>query len=176
MYSLRATRHPSSVVAVPRGYHKREVGRSLRIHAVPHDEERNGALPNPKRFVLVWCLCVHLFARTPYPIFSILPCSHNMPVSLFMPFSKLPPKGKSLTPEQESCDVNEKFCDTPVHVWEVKCVVCFGTGATRSCGKKFNKMGMCLRCHGVGYIRHASSQTIPDPGNADTGHSTEVGR
>jgi len=93
------------------------------------------------------------------------------PVSLYAKFVKstLPPVGRTLTKPEEACDPGERFCKTPLHVWEEKCRVCYGTGIARSSSSRGRggrrQMGTCMICHGIGYIRHVSSNEIPDIDN-----------
>ncbi|GAB4813208.1 hypothetical protein N2152v2_000254 [Parachlorella kessleri] len=82
--------------------------------------------------------------------------------SLFRPFEKLPPDGKTLTPEDEGCDPEKALCKTKIHVWETKCRACFGSGVVVMSGRRGRRTKcICLQCTGLGYVRHTSSNVEP---------------
>lgn len=88
----------------------------------------------------------------------------GLPSSLYVPFERLPPEGRTVNLADETCDPEERRCKTPIYVWERKCKACYGTGMVSSRSRRGNRSSYpCLSCHGIGYVRRASSTVIPDP-------------
>jgi hypothetical protein len=78
-------------------------------------------------------------------------------MSMFKRLGNLPFDGRTLTTSEESCDPYEELCKTPLHVWEVKCTRCCGTGharlsASRGRGgsRARGSLSICLVCSGLG--------------------------
>lgn len=94
-------------------------------------------------------------------------------LSLFSPFGKLPPDGKLLTEEEETCDPYHSNCKTAMAVWESKCRPCSGTGSTVSSSGRRRTLHTCLMCHGIGYVRRSSASMTPEMGN---GKNQTLGR
>lgn len=101
----------------------------------------------------------------------------HLPSSLFRPFAKLPPDGKTLTPDEEACDPETSLCKTKIHVWEVKCPACYGTGLITASGSHGRRsLCTCLQCTGLGYVRHTSSQVEPGQEQTDCEAYYTLGR
>jgi hypothetical protein len=93
--------------------------------------------------------------------------------------------------QEERCDPYSELCRTPIHVWESRCNACSGTGAQRSSGSssgsrsrsrgghgggRHTRLGVCLLCSGLGYVRHTSHRTESVPYVNGTGPHTTIGR
>ncbi|DBA84806.1 hypothetical protein WJX77_002337 [Trebouxia sp. C0004] len=101
----------------------------------------------------------------------------DLPVSLYWPYKNLPPDGQTRTEKEESCNPEEKFCQTPMHVFERACKACTGTGSisSNSRGRRRTASYVCTICHGLGYVRHTSSRFMPPSLNNGSGDFT-IGR
>ena len=86
-------------------------------------------------------------------------CRTHLPLSLFTRVKNMPPEGFTLTDVERSCDRNEVFCRTPLHVWELKCPKCLGSGsvAVDRRKKKSRILSVCPQCSGLGHVRYISS-------------------
>lgn len=98
-------------------------------------------------------------------------------LSLYHPYTKLPPEGKTLTPDEETCDPMTRNCQTPMHVWETKCTSCYGSGTVTASGRGRRRgsafsCSTCVTCHGLGFVRRVSSAGPPDSLNNGTGNLT----
>jgi len=89
----------------------------------------------------------------------IASCRAHLPLSLFSRVKNMPPEGFTLTDGERSCDRNEVFCRTPLHVWELKCPKCLGSGnvAVDRRKKKSRILSVCPQCSGLGHVRYISS-------------------
>ncbi|GMH42072.1 hypothetical protein BSKO_09991 [Bryopsis sp. KO-2023] len=96
--------------------------------------------------------------------YHAFPKSEGLPLSLFTPYSDLPPEGKTLTNLEETCDPREKMCKTPAHVYEAECAMCNGVGEILSKikGKGKKVPCTCMTCHGLGYVRRTTSRFTPE--------------
>lgn len=75
-----------------------------------------------------------------------------------------------------SCHCGMQRPKTAIHVWETRCVACVGTGTVRSRSRgRHAILSTCLICHGIGYVRHGSSDPAP-PGLNDGGPHYTLGR
>ncbi|KAK9804324.1 hypothetical protein WJX72_006761 [[Myrmecia] bisecta] len=92
-----------------------------------------------------------------------------LPLSLFSPYKDLPPDGKTRSEKDESCNPEERSCQTPIHTWESKCKACQGTGSVRSSGGRRGRHSSftCISCHGIGFVRRVSSRIQPDLNGGD---------
>lgn len=99
-----------------------------------------------------------------------------LPLSLYHPYKNLPHDGAMIPSDEESCNPEEQRCKTPTYIYETKCHSCAGTGVTRSIpnGRK-GRLGNCMLCHGLGYVRCTTARFVPDVKADDTGKST-IGR
>ncbi|GBF90286.1 hypothetical protein Rsub_02392 [Raphidocelis subcapitata] len=89
--------------------------------------------------------------------------SEGLPLSLFHPYSRLPPEGSTLMREDELCDPQESICKTPSHTYEAECLVCSGTGWARNASNgRRGTLGTCILCHGLGYVRRTTARFVPD--------------
>mmetsp|Transcript_8358 Transcript_8358/g.17259 ORF Transcript_8358/g.17259 Transcript_8358/m.17259 type:complete len:178 (-) Transcript_8358:1759-2292(-) len=99
--------------------------------------------------------------------------SYPLPSSLLYPVSGvLPPEGRTVQVEDEFCNPQMKFCKTVVHTWEDACDTCGGDGNVRTyiSGKKRRTvLSTCLKCSGLGYLRHSSSRVEPDTSHLNNG-------
>ncbi|GBF88041.1 hypothetical protein Rsub_00753 [Raphidocelis subcapitata] len=89
----------------------------------------------------------------------------STPLSLFHPFRNLPPVGSTMHASEEFCDPEEHICKTPSHTYEAACACCSGTGWSRGRagrGGRGGRLGVCLACHGIGYVRHTTARFCPD--------------
>lgn len=95
-------------------------------------------------------------------------------MSLFTKVANLPPHGKNMTAEEERRQANSLLDHTPIYVWEAKCRACLGCGTIRTMGPRSKRtLGVCLKCEGIGFVRHIASEmdddaadfTIARPGN-----------
>lgn len=115
----------------------------------------------------------------------------HLPNSMYAPFPspKLPPDGSTLTAEELRCDPYTELCRTAIHVWESKCVACSGTGTKRNTstaggsssrggrgGGRHCRLGTCMLCSGLGYVRHTSNRLESVPYVNGTGPHTTLGR
>jgi len=92
----------------------------------------------------------------------------GLPSSLYVPFEKLPPEGRAIDIADETCNPEERRCRTAIYVWERKCKACYGTGIVTSSSRRGNRTSYaCLSCHGLGYVRRASTTEIPDLESGD---------
>ena len=83
---------------------------------------------------------------------------NHLPISLYTKVANIPPEGYTLTEIERSCDRNEKFCKTPLHVWECECPVCHGTGnVSYDRPKKTRILSVCPVCSGLGVVRYISA-------------------
>lgn len=98
----------------------------------------------------------------------------DLPVSLYWPYKNLPPDGQTRTEKEESCNPEEKYCQTPMHVFERACKACTGTGSisSNSRGRRRTASHVCTVCHGLGYVRHTSSRFMPPELNNGSGDYT----
>lgn len=79
-------------------------------------------------------------------------------MSLLVKFPNVPEDGYTLSEYDRSCDVTEKFCKTPVHVWEIHCPECRSAGKVPVHRKRKNRiLSVCPRCSGLGFVRYVSS-------------------
>lgn len=65
-------------------------------------------------------------------------------------------------------------CRTPIHVWESRCMACGGTGTQSQWTSRQRRLGTCLLCSGLGYVRHSSTHSVPHVNGA--GPHTTIGR
>ncbi|KAL3136660.1 hypothetical protein ABBQ38_005901 [Trebouxia sp. C0009 RCD-2024] len=101
----------------------------------------------------------------------------DLTVSLYWPYKNLPPDGKTRTEHEELCNPEERSCQTPMHVYERACKTCQGTGSISSNtrGRRRTFSYVCLRCQGIGFVRHTSSRFMPPGLNNGSGDYT-IGR
>jgi hypothetical protein len=100
----------------------------------------------------------------------------GVPLSLYYPFAKLPPDGKTRTDDDENCDPMERSCQTAMYTWETKCKACQGSGnvtrKSRGRSRSAASSYTCVVCHGIGYVRQTSSRLQPPDVNNGTGDMT----
>lgn len=94
---------------------------------------------------------------------SRFPLDEGLQLSIFHPYKKLPPEGVTVPLEEEMCDPETETCKTPLHVYEARCVHCYGTGWSRlpSNGRR-GHLATCVVCHGLGYVRRTTARFTPD--------------
>lgn len=89
-----------------------------------------------------------------------------LPLSLYNPYRNLPTEGRTQSEGDEFCDPMERSCQTPMHVWESNCTMCYGTGTVTSYSgrRRSNRRysSTCPGCHGLGAVRKTSSRMMPD--------------
>lgn len=82
-----------------------------------------------------------------------------MPMSLLVRMKDIPPEGYTLSEQDRTCNIEEKFCRTPLHVWEIKCPECHATGKLPVVRKRKNRiLCVCPTCSGLGFVRYVSSE------------------
>jgi hypothetical protein len=80
-------------------------------------------------------------------------------ISLLTKVPNIPPEGYTLSEYDRSCDTQESFCRTPIHVWEVHCPECSATGKVPLRRKGKNRiLVVCPRCSGLRFVRYISSE------------------
>ena len=67
-------------------------------------------------------------------------CRSHLSMSLLVKFPNVPEDGYTLSEYDRSCDVTEKFCKTPVHVWEIHCPECRAAGKVPVHRKRKNRI------------------------------------
>eukprot|EP00877_Chromochloris_zofingiensis_P005923 jgi/Chrzof1/1584/Cz10g13120.t1 len=84
--------------------------------------------------------------------------NEGLGLSLFHPFKRLPAEGRTVPLEEELCDIEVQNCKTPLHVYEMKCSHCAGSGwAKGSANGRRGSLHTCLVCKGLGYVRRTSA-------------------
>ena len=84
-------------------------------------------------------------------------------MSLFTKVANLPPHGKNITAEDERRQKESLFEFSPLYVWEAKCKACAGCGTVRTFVQRGRRtLGVCLKCEGVGFVRHISNTMDED--------------
>lgn len=98
---------------------------------------------------------------------------YPLPSNLLFPSAgELPPDGKTIQLSDEYCNPAIKFCRTVVHTWEDQCDACGGDGNIRTVisGRKGRTyMSTCIKCSGLGFLRHSSSRVEPDFSHLNNG-------
>lgn len=83
-------------------------------------------------------------------------------LSLFIPYTNLPPDGQVIPEKEEMCDPMYAACKTPTYVFETACPACSGTGMVRhKPNGRRGHLGTCILCTGLGYVRKTTSRFTP---------------
>ncbi|WPT10699.1 hypothetical protein PSENEW3n2_00001871 [Picochlorum sp. SENEW3] len=83
----------------------------------------------------------------------------HLPMSLLVRMKDIPPEGYTLSEKDRTCNVEEQFCRTPLHVWEIKCPECHATGNLPVVRKRKTRiLCVCPTCSGLGFVRYVSSE------------------
>lgn len=90
------------------------------------------------------------------------PVDEGLGLSLFVPFSRLPPDGEVSFSKEEMCDPDVSACKTTLYVYESSCTACCASGLVRGLANgRRGALSSCPSCLGLGYLRRTTTRFTP---------------